>query len=631
LGEPVEHLVAPEADHPAMTVLSVSGRTPEEIEERWRREVYLGDRMPQLTFRAMAMGAVLGFVMCLSNLYVGLKTGWGLGVAITAAILSYAIYGALTRLSPRLFGGQLSILENNAMASCASSAGYSTGGTMISATAAYLIVNGVHIAPGVLLLWTFFLSALGVFFAVPLKRQMINVEQLRFPTGTAAAVTLRSLYAKGQEATRKARALGWAAGLGAAVAFARDGVASVSSWARFALPGYTAFPGSIRGIPAADLTFSFENGLIMIGAGALIGLRVGISLLVGAAIAFGVLAPEMVRRGVIHELGYRGIVSYTLWIGVSLMVASSLVQFALEARTMARAFHGLGAALRGTATADPLARIEVPGRWVAFGVGLLSVGTVATAHVAFGIPYAYGLLAVALSFVLCIVACRATGETDTTPIGALGKVTQLTYGVLIPQNMTANLMTASITGNTATSSADLLTDLKSGYLLGANPRKQFLAQLFGSVIGTLVIVPFFYLLVPDPSALGGDRFPAPAAQVWASVAKLLSQGLASLSPEARWGMLAGAVVGVALPLLDRYGPKGLRRWLPSATGLGLAFVLPAWNSISMFLGAAIAEFLARTRPKTAEAYVIPVSSGLIAGESVIGIFIALAASLGILR
>ena len=88
-----------------------------------------------------------------------------------------------------------------------------------------------------------------------------------------------------------------------------------------------------------------------------------------------------------------------------------------------------------------------------------------------GIPIYYGMLAVPLSFILCIVACRATGETDTTPIGALGKITQLTYGLLIPQNMTANLMTASITGNTATTSADLLTDLARRVLARLAPNQ----------------------------------------------------------------------------------------------------------------------------------------------------------------
>jgi uncharacterized oligopeptide transporter (OPT) family protein len=131
--------------------------------------------------------------------------------------------------------------------------------------------------------------------------------------------------------------------------------------------------------------------------------------------------------------------------------------------------------------------------------GVLFIG-----HTQFFIPWHLGLIAVLLTFFLSLVACRATGESDITPIGAMGKVTQLVYGVLIPQNATANLMTASITANAAASSADLLTDLKSGYLLGANPRRQFLAQLMGVFAGTAASVIGFHLLVPDASVFTGS-------------------------------------------------------------------------------------------------------------------------------
>ncbi len=81
-----------------------------------------------------------------------------------------------------------------------------------------------------------------------------------------------------------------------------------------------------------------------------------------------------------------------------------------------------------------------------------------------------------------------TGETDTTPVGAMGKITQLTFGAISPGNMNVNLMSANITAAAAGASADLLTDLKSGYLLGAHPRKQFIAQFAGIFVGTLVTV-----------------------------------------------------------------------------------------------------------------------------------------------
>jgi hypothetical protein len=121
---------------------------PDDPEHRWLREVYQGDKVPQLTLRAILMGSLIGGVMSLSNLYVGLKTGWALGVAITACILSYAIWTSLHTFFPRFFPTQMSILENNCMQSTASSAGYSTGGTMVSAISAYLLITGAHISWG---------------------------------------------------------------------------------------------------------------------------------------------------------------------------------------------------------------------------------------------------------------------------------------------------------------------------------------------------------------------------------------------------------------------------------------------------------------------------------------------------
>ena len=278
---------------------------------------------------------------------------------------------------------------------------------------------------------------------------------------------------------------------------------------------------------------------------------------------------------------------------------------------------------RGRDADDPISRIEVPGSWFGLGLLTMSIGTVLTAYYGFGIPIHHGVLAILMSFILCIVACRATGETDTTPVGALGKITQLTYGVLIPKDMTANLMTASISGNTAATSADLLTDLKSGYLLGANPRKQFLAQFIGCFVGTAIIVPAFYLLVPTASVVGSAKFPAPSAQTWAGVARLLADGLSALHPSARYGMLIGAIVGLIFPLLERFLPKKARRFVPSAMSIGLAFVIPFSNSLSMFTGALIAWVWEKINAKAADDYVIPIASGLIAGESILGVLIAM--------
>jgi OPT family oligopeptide transporter len=627
--------VSPDAPAPAL-----AASPPEtDPERRWFREVYQGTDVPQFTLRSFVMGSLLGGFMSLSNLYVGLKTGWGLGVAITACILSFALGSTLSKIAPRAFGGNLSILENNAMQSTASSAGYSTGGTMVSAIAAMLIVQGHHIPWPALVCWTFFLAVLGTVMAIPMKRQMINIEQLKFPSGMAAAETLRSLYGAGDEARRKARALFGAMGIGAVVTWLRDahavaqtGILSVlTKLSR--LPALVPIPGlTVGGVPAQQYTIALEGSLILVAAGGLMGLRTTASMFAASLLNYGVLAPWIKGLGGIERLGYRGIVSWSLWPGAAIMVTSGLLSFGLQWRTVARAFSGLGALVRGQSskTDDPMEAIEVPPSWFAMGMAFSTVGLVLTGWLAFGIPPLLGVVAVALSFVLAIVACRATGETDTTPVGAMGKITQLTYGALAPSNIATNLMAASITAGAAGSAADLLTDLKSGYLLGANPRKQFLAQLSGTVVGTLVVVPAFYKLVPDPSILGSDRFPAPSAQVWKGVAELLARGVHALHPTARWGIGVGVLIGLALPLLELALPKH-KKYLPSAMGVGLALVIPCFNSISMFVGALIAAGFARVNAKAAEDYTVPVASGLIAGESLLGVAVALLAAAGYLQ
>ncbi|MGO9709710.1 MAG: OPT/YSL family transporter, partial [Polyangiaceae bacterium] len=212
-------------------------RTPEEIEQsrpleigpeqvltmeekEWYARIYRGDAVPQLTVRAVAMGSVLGFFLAFTNLYIGLKTGLYLGVAITAVILSFSIWTTLRRMG--FAKSAMSILENNCMQSCASCAGYGTGSSIITAVPALLLLttsptdaHGHNLPWWVVALWTLVISALGVTLGIPMKRSMINRERLRFPEGTAAAITLQSLFSEGREALLKGRALYISAATGA--------------------------------------------------------------------------------------------------------------------------------------------------------------------------------------------------------------------------------------------------------------------------------------------------------------------------------------------------------------------------------------------------------------------------------
>jgi OPT family oligopeptide transporter len=303
------------------------------------------------------------------------------------------------------------------------------------------------------------------------------------------------------------------------------------------------------------------------------------------------------------------------------MATSALVHTVMAWRTLARGARSLWRSRTG-AGADGAAEAagEIPRRWFWAGLLSLSAGTVALAHLAFGIPLAHGLLAVALSFVLAAVACRATGETDGTPM--LGQITQITFGALLPRNPVANLMTASITGNSSAVAADLLTDLKAGQLLGANPRKQLVAQLIGCAVGSAAMVPFFYLLVPDASAIGDERFPAPAARLVLGVAQLMASGVDGLSAPARWAVGAGALAALLLTLAERLLPARWARWVPSPMGLGLGFLVPVSLTLGIFAGAAGMALLRRARPERAELSGPPLASGLIAGESVMAVLAA---------
>jgi len=642
-----------EANHP----LAIP---PDEVakmtEEEWYANAYRGEDAPQLTLRAVLMGSFLGFFLSFTNLYIGLKTGWHLGVALTACILSYALWQVL--LAMKLARSPMTILENNCMQSTASAAGYSTGGTFVSALAALLMLSqsaehpdGLHQPLWVYLVWTFFLAMLGVMLAIPMKRNMINRERLKFPSGTAAAATLQSLYSEGASAIKKAKVLMWAALLSAGWKV----VISLNAFAGRALLPDTSAPfdgllpargdvinrsnGEVtRAALPSDWTIKLDHDPIMIAAGMLVGLRICLWMAIGGLVLAYVLGPWGMSWEALNQNGEaiwgtshpgKAWKEIGIWYGVPIMVASGLLSFAFQWRTIVRALQGfLGS---GQSSADE-APAEVPGSWFLWGFLVAATGVVATAHYAFLIPFQYGIVAVLLTFVLALVACRATGESDITPTGAMGKIMQLTFGVLIPQSTTANLMSAGITAGAASSSADLLTDLKSGYLLGANPKRQFVAQFLGIFVGTGATVLGFYLLVPNiwammPQELADGtiqqpEFPAPAAQAWMAVAKVFELGLDNMHPMHRLAIYYGLATGTLIVLMEKFLPA-YKKWLPSATGIGLGMVLPFYYPLAMLLGAVIAEVWNHKGKKSADSYLVPVSAGVIAGVSIIGVIVAI--------
>jgi uncharacterized oligopeptide transporter (OPT) family protein len=349
------------------------------------------------------------------------------------------------------------------------------------------------------------------------------------------------------------------------------------------------------------------------------GLRSAASIFLGSMLCWVVFVPIMQAQGVITQSSYRDVVQWTLWGGVSCMVVAGLLAFGLQWRSIARAFRSIGRFFGGSRSAPTaMDAIETPMTWFFLAQGISLVALSWLAKVSFNMPVWESAVAVGLSFFLALVACRVCGETDTTPLGAMGKVTQLVFGALNPGNMNINLMSANITSSDAAASSDLLTDLKSGYLLGANPRKQFLAQFSGIFIGTVVTVSAYRVMVPTASVLGSDQFPAPAAQTWRVVALALSHGFESLGPVKSWSIIIGGLTGVVLTLLPRWFPRQAK-WIPSPAGLGLAWTFHWYYGMLFFTGGLVGWFMERSNPARAKLYNNPVASGIIAGGSLMGV------------
>lgn len=619
--------------------------SPEEKDRHWFTHVYQGDRMKQLTLRAVVMGGLLGMLMSLSNLYTTVKLGWAFGVAITACVLSYVIWNGMRVLSGRRLS-KMTILENNCMQSTASAAGYSTGGTVGTAFGALLLIQGVHVGWEILVPFVFLTAALGVFLAIPMKRQMINHEQLPFPSGIAAAETLRSLYSEGREAAQKATSLVTALFVGMLIALLRSyeglvhlldeakkapkWLVDLSHW--FKIPELVPFPSKWL-VPRGNVAaWGFEPSALLVAAGMIVGLRVSLSMLGGSLLLFLVFIPYLhgldaqAAEGTVKSFTYSPAgdfnpIRWALWGGTSVMIFSSLTGLAIQWRTLARAFR-LKAS--GGESDRAMNAIEVPFMWLVIGLAPIGLGLIVLQHYAFQMSWLLGLIAVAMSFPVALVCCRATGETDTTPVGAMGKVTQLLYAILAKGNVSVNLMSAGVTSAAGGSSADLLTDLKSGYLLGANPRKQFLAQFVGCFFGTLAIVPAWYLMFPTKEVLEG--YNPPAANMWRAFAEALTQGLDSVPRTAQAAIVVGGLVGILIPTLSALFPRA-RKFLPSPMGLGLAWVVPFQNSLSFAIGAVVAEIWRRLAKKQCDKYNIPIASGLVAGEALLAAVIAISSTI----
>ena len=576
-----------------------------------------------LTIRAVASGMLIGALLTPCNIYSGLKIGWSFNISIIALLLAAGFWALLERLrvTTRLGAGEANITQTAA----SSSASIISGG-LVAPIPALAMLSGDNMPLPQLIGWVFAVSFLGIWVAWYLRNALILRADLPFPTGRATAETLQEIFSRGHEAALKLRVLLGTAAVAASLKWLDTGAYALPRPSLgFVLPATGKLSG-YGGISAKNLTFVFDPSLLLAGFGAIIGFRAGLSLLLGGILSWAVLGPWGLSQGFItpgaDDAGanwFSMMIEWLLWPGVALMVASALTRFALQA---------VGARRQASAPGVAHSAVQGDGARLPRLIGLIvaSALVVIAQILFFDIHWLIATLAVPIAFLLATVASRVVGETGIPPIGAIGKVSQLTTGVTAPGETTANLIGANVAGGAAGQSADLLNDLKVGHLIGTPPGYQVVAQMFGVLTGSLVGSVVYLHLIPDPATmLVTEEWPAPAVATWKVVAETLSNGFGAIPASALWAVVMGGLLGaIGAWVQHRFAPK----WMPNIPAFGLAMVIPASISITMFLGSLVGKLLERYRPSLAQRFLIAAASGLIAGESLTGVVRALLGIVG---
>jgi len=640
--------------------------TREQKDKWWFENIYRGD-MPQLTVRSAAMGFVLGWILAACALYIGGKTGISIGVGLTSVILAFAFFRILAKTGAI---SDFTILENNCTQSIATAAGYMIT-PMISSLAAYMLVTGVIPPWWQIMIWNIVISIIGVLVAFPMKRRFINEDQLPFPEGRACGVVLDALYT-GQAAAGmfKAKLLAVTGVITAAYQLiSSDGwmkliqfkVLRLDKWAGMTEPWYfhetfdvyyynlaakySWWMPKILGTDIRQLGLRLTLDAAMLGVGGLMGIRVATSCVIGALLNFVILAPIMIQRGEIKEyLNPAGALvkisrgeivnQWSLWWGVTMMVVGAMIGLFAKPELFTNAFKSLTKKQEGAAPgagADVLKDIELP-LWMSFvGVPVFSLIGIYITHTFFGVPWLLAGISLPLIFVLTVICTNSMALTSWTPTGSLSKITQFTMGAIDRTNPASNLIPAGMTAEIAANAANLLSDIKPGYMLGAKPRQQAIGHVIGVFAGALSSVPLFFLLfvpankegVRSTATIVSEQFAMPAALQWKGVADLIAKGFSNLPASAIISIVVAALAAAVFEIL-RIKTKG--RFPISAVSVGLGVVLPPTSCFAMWVGALIFWWHERKKyaPGSREHNtwvdgMEPVCAGLIAGAALIGI------------
>ena len=342
-------------------------------------------------------------------------------------------------------------------------------------------------------------------------------------------------------ALRRALVLLGAAAAAMPVTWFRDGVPKL-------IPQATPFGGAIGGFAAASLTLGISWRPLLGSDRRHDRAASGGSMLLGGGIAWAVLAPWLLRSGIVGEADYGPLSSWLVLPGLGLLVAGSFVPLADAGGSVLRSLRDIGVLVGGRRPTRACALLAAGGRRLA--------GDRAGATT-FGVGPGRARSRVLLALLLANVSARATGETDLAPVGQVGLLTQIAFA---SGGTLTSMVAAWISTGISSQTAQTLWAFKAGHRLNASPRAQISAQLLGALLGGVVVVPV-YVLIVEGYGLGTEAMPAAGAQSWKAMAEAV-RGV--VPPHALLAGAIGLLSGTVLALPARTRAVRLlpspRRW-----------------------------------------------------------------------
>ncbi|KAL0959886.1 hypothetical protein HGRIS_011554 [Hohenbuehelia grisea] len=640
----------------------------------------------QLTFRALFVGSILGAIVGASNIYLGLKTGFTFGPQLFGAIFGFAILKPISKALPDsgllgFMGGSFGPKENCTVQSAATASG-GLGILFVSAIPAMYRL-GLLSTPtadiGKLIALTTCAGFFGVFFVIPLRKYYIIHQKLTFPTPAATAYTIRSLHSG-----RMGAIIARKKSLALLYSFVATFVFKVmTGYAPGILYdwhiGWTLFRLGFTSIISLDnYGWWIEFTPAFFGAGMLSGLNASWSFFGGSILAWGIIAPSLVKNGLAFGVQaseeFPQMVSYQalsfkdptlyvthpsprywlLWPGVLMMLLYSFADIVMSSGSLITGLRQNGAVLNPvnwfkTQTEldpddedqTPLAD-RIPTSWWTGGLFCSTVMCCAILATQFHMNVGEAILALLLGFIFSFIGVQSSGATDVNPVSTVAKASQLIFGGIgkgtgmaqEPAQM-FNLTAGVIAAGSAAQASDMTGDLKTGYLLRAKPRNQFIAQLVGSVVAVFLTSGLFVLFTKATPCINTGETPctygAPSVAAWAAVALAVSSPSLPIPASSGYTAIALGIFSILCVVVKHlWIPKKHWHWVPNWNAVGLAFVVPqVYYSIAMAVGSLFNHYWLKRSPASFDMYMFAIAAGLLAGEGLGGVFQALLAIAGV--